>query len=275
MYQHPLPLFPLLQVIAMIIYSSKYYTKYNQIVKHYKELDLKKSGELYTESHHIIPKSMGGSNSKDNLVRVPARVHFLLHWMLYRIYKTRPMVNAWNKMRQSSTKHIRYTSKSFAYIRTAIVNCPVTESTRAKMSAAGKGRKLSESAKINMSNSKKGALNPFFGKTFSTESLEKISASSLGRTHTKLTKQKISDSHKGELNPFFGMTHSIETKNKISQLHKNKIVSTATKEKLSVACKLAAALRPVLTCPHCGLASTSSRMKTYHFGNCKSLLVMK
>lgn len=37
----------------------------------------------YTERHHIIPKSLGGRpRAKNNLIRVTARKHFLLHWLL-------------------------------------------------------------------------------------------------------------------------------------------------------------------------------------------------
>ena len=31
----------------------------------------------YSEEHHIIPKSFGGPDSKDNLVRLTAREHFI------------------------------------------------------------------------------------------------------------------------------------------------------------------------------------------------------
>lgn len=40
----------------------------------------------YKERHHIIPKCMGGGNSKDNLVDLSAREHFIIHWLLHRIY---------------------------------------------------------------------------------------------------------------------------------------------------------------------------------------------
>lgn len=39
----------------------------------------------YTEKHHIIPKSLGGSNNKDNLVALTAREHFVCHLLLTRI----------------------------------------------------------------------------------------------------------------------------------------------------------------------------------------------
>ena len=36
----------------------------------------------YVEKHHILPRSLGGTNKKSNLIRVAARKHFLLHWLL-------------------------------------------------------------------------------------------------------------------------------------------------------------------------------------------------
>jgi hypothetical protein len=41
--------------------------------------------EGYTELHHIIPQSMGGSNDKENLVELTAREHFICHWLLVKM----------------------------------------------------------------------------------------------------------------------------------------------------------------------------------------------
>jgi len=40
----------------------------------------------YKESHHIIPKCMGGSDKKENLVDLTAREHFVAHILLTKIY---------------------------------------------------------------------------------------------------------------------------------------------------------------------------------------------
>lgn len=39
----------------------------------------------YTEKHHIIPKSLGGSNRKDNLAKLTAREHFICHRLLVKM----------------------------------------------------------------------------------------------------------------------------------------------------------------------------------------------
>jgi 5-methylcytosine-specific restriction endonuclease McrA len=41
--------------------------------------------EGYTETHHIIPQSLGGSNDKNNLVELTAREHFICHWLLIKM----------------------------------------------------------------------------------------------------------------------------------------------------------------------------------------------
>jgi len=35
--------------------------------------------EGYVETHHIIPKCMNGTNEPNNLVKLTAREHFLIH----------------------------------------------------------------------------------------------------------------------------------------------------------------------------------------------------
>jgi len=59
--------------------------KNNKYLKWYRNIILKriikpKSG--YHEKHHIIPKSLGGSNDHKNIVKLSAREHFLVHYLL-------------------------------------------------------------------------------------------------------------------------------------------------------------------------------------------------
>lgn len=43
--------------------------------------------EGYTEKHHILPTSMGGSNSEDNLILLTGREHWVAHLLLHKIHK--------------------------------------------------------------------------------------------------------------------------------------------------------------------------------------------
>jgi hypothetical protein len=42
--------------------------------------------DAITEQHHILPKSMGGSNDRSNLIDLTPRQHYLAHWMLWQSY---------------------------------------------------------------------------------------------------------------------------------------------------------------------------------------------
>lgn len=40
----------------------------------------------YTERHHILPESMGGTNDPENLVRLTGREHWVAHLLLHKIH---------------------------------------------------------------------------------------------------------------------------------------------------------------------------------------------
>ena len=67
----------------------------------------------YTEEHHILPRSLGGLDSKENLVRITSRKHFIAHYLLTKFTKenTRSwhsMIKAFNMMRINPQGNIRY-----------------------------------------------------------------------------------------------------------------------------------------------------------------------
>jgi len=94
------------------------------------------------------------------------------------------------------------------------------------------GLKFSEKSKRKMSKSKKGKLNPNFGKPRSLETIQKIKLSNKGKKRSEETRRKIyianigkkltlstrikmSASRKGKNNPFYGKHHSDKAKEKI------------------------------------------------------------
>lgn len=46
----------------------------------------KLEGEYY-ENHHVIPRSLGGTDAQDNLVSLTFRQHYVAHHLLYKIYQ--------------------------------------------------------------------------------------------------------------------------------------------------------------------------------------------
>jgi len=70
--------------------------------------------EGYTELHHIIPQSMGGSNDKENLVELTAREHFICHWLLIKMTEGEDrskMLYALNGMKAENKYQQRYHTK--------------------------------------------------------------------------------------------------------------------------------------------------------------------
>jgi hypothetical protein len=71
----------------------------------------------YTETHHIIPVCMGGTDDKINLVDLTPEEHFLAHQLLMKIY---PDVRGLARATQLMTVHqtnSRTTNKLFGWIR--------------------------------------------------------------------------------------------------------------------------------------------------------------
>ena len=67
----------------------------------------------YCEKHHIIPKSLGGTDDNYNTVSLTAREHFICHYLLSKIYirescEWYKMNHAFKMMNASSTGQIRY-----------------------------------------------------------------------------------------------------------------------------------------------------------------------
>lgn len=70
----------------------------------------------YSENHHIIPKCLGGSDDKDNLIKLTAREHFIAHLLLTKIYPNNNKISyAFNMMLSTSDNQERYLPPSHWY----------------------------------------------------------------------------------------------------------------------------------------------------------------
>ena len=75
------------------------------------------------EKHHIIPKSFGGDNSKENLVSLSLREHFVCHKLLVKMHtgqKKQKMLQALFCM--SSTKGFNLSSKLYEESKQALID---------------------------------------------------------------------------------------------------------------------------------------------------------
>lgn len=153
----------------------------------------------YKETHHIIPRCMGGSDDKENLVELTGREHFIAHWLLCKIYDTPGLKKAFGLMCLTG-KNRSYKISSQLYelgrrrLSEAAIGREVSIETREKISRALKGRKFTkehlarmrkpktEEAKKNIAAAKVGVLNPMYGTISPTRDVP----------HTKETRDLIS-----------------------------------------------------------------------------------
>lgn len=59
-----------------------YKNHYDTLIEHARDRKI----EDYTEVHHIVPRCIGGTDDKTNLVRLTAREHFVAHQLLVKMY---------------------------------------------------------------------------------------------------------------------------------------------------------------------------------------------
>lgn len=95
--------------------DNKYTNWYYQIVDRAKERLI----DGYVEKHHIVPKSLGGTDDRSNLVILTAREHYLCHLLLTKMTEgmhRRSMCHAaWNIVNQKRTYQERYKVSSRMY----------------------------------------------------------------------------------------------------------------------------------------------------------------
>ena len=76
--------------------------------------------DVYSEKHHIIPKSLGGNNSSENLVKLTAREHFICHRLLSKmvtdVNKRKMTFAIWSMVNQDHSKQrSRHKINSYTY----------------------------------------------------------------------------------------------------------------------------------------------------------------
>lgn len=123
--------------------TNKYSKLYTKIVTNAKN----RVFDGYTERHHVVPQSLGGSNDKDNLVDLTAREHFICHWLLVKMTEGEDkgkMLYALNGMRAENKYQQRYQTKITArvYEKYRIEHAKNHSNNMKGRAAWNKGRKL-------------------------------------------------------------------------------------------------------------------------------------
>ena len=95
-----------------------YLTRYNKLIEYART----QQSSNYKENHHIIPKSLGGLDTADNLIKLPSRLHFIAHWMLWKAYDTDELAYAFwamahQKKRGQEQRYTKINSKTYALLK--------------------------------------------------------------------------------------------------------------------------------------------------------------
>ena len=150
----------------------------------------------YCEEHHIVPRSLGGYDTKENLVLLTAREHFVAHLLLAKIYLTEKGVESkeyrkmtyalWYLLGKHNGKKIMISSRKYAKLK-------------------------QDFSKVN-SREHSGSKHWNFGRHWSEETKDKIRRAHIGM------KVKPEVLHKyrryGKANPNYGHKWSDESKKK-------------------------------------------------------------
>ena len=131
----------------------------------------------YSETHHIIPKCLGGNNDKSNLVNLTPEEHFVAHQLLVKMYPTHEgLLFALRFMATKNAKHKR-NNKEYGWIKRRI-------------SAIRKGHTLSV-----------GEKNGMYGKTHTqeTKDLQSEKAKERDPSFYDFARLQKTDSHKDKI----------------------------------------------------------------------------
>lgn len=202
---------------------------YNAIVNNAISEDRKKiKGEVYYESHHIIPRCMGGEgmtyqHNHPNIVLLTAKEHYICHKLLVLIYPNNKKLQyaLWCMINGLTKSKKRYIPSARIYnrLKEEYNKIPISDKTRKKMAS----RICSEETRVSLSIAARNRL------PHSEETRKKMSEAAEGKPKGPMSiehKKKISESNKGNIR----LPMSEETKKKISDSKKGKLRGSYNKK---------------------------------------------
>lgn len=166
----------------------------------------------YKERHHIVMKSLGGTDNEDNLIDLIGSEHYEVHRLLaFENPACREAQIAWHFMctnADADGRHYIVSPDDWEKARVA----------RLKF-CSGENHPLF---------GKTGELSPNYGKKRTAETRRKMAEAQRGNKYSLESRKKMSEAKKGKRmgkeNPMYGKHLSKETKEKLSLSHKGKYV---------------------------------------------------
>jgi hypothetical protein len=226
--------------------------------------------DSYTEKHHIIPESLGGPDTPENLTTLTAREHFICHWLLIKIHKEGEahwkMLNAIRIMRAENKNQQRYSTKITSRVYANLKEeYSLLQSAKFKGSGNGMyGKKHNDETKKAISYANKGRVQP-------EEEKLKQKAAITGRKRNTFSQQwieKMSLAKQGEKNNMFGKNHTNIAKQKMKEKAIGRKQSPETIAKKAEAVR--GSKREKKLCIHCNKEVAVNGYARWHGDNCKA-----
>jgi hypothetical protein len=106
---------------GIIMFLQNKYTMWYMSIISQAKLNVNDRIEGYFEKHHIIPKSLGGSNDLDNLVKLTAREHFICHLLLIKMlegqFKQKMSFAMYFLLKSGRKEKLKISSRLFQFLR--------------------------------------------------------------------------------------------------------------------------------------------------------------
>lgn len=155
-------------------FTTQYYSIVNAAIARVPQSYTRKEAKeilTYTERHHIIPKSMGGSDDSSNLVWLTAEDHLTVHLLLPK------MVSKEKDIRKMTMAAVRMANPQSKTQKRILGDDLIPEIAEIRKEAALLHSKY-------MQEKHKGKNNPFYGKKHSVDTKEKQRLASANRVIT-------------------------------------------------------------------------------------------
>lgn len=223
---------------TITVWPANYKMNYRKIYNNLIHREITRTG--YVEKHHILPRCLGGQDNKENLVNLYPEEHYLAHLLLCKIYpgNQKLLYAAMNMTSGSMITNSKRNNKAYGWLRRQYAksmsgnNNPARRNPNLQKEVAKKrmGQTRSEETKARMSAAQKGRI-------LTEEHKAKLAIAAINRPPiSEETRQKLKQRtpNKGML----GKTMSAETKAKMSASQQGKKMSEEAKTKIRIAAKI-------------------------------------
>jgi len=215
-----------------------YQTIYNNLI----DRALTRVSQGYVEKHHIVPRCLGGTDAKENIVNLYPEEHYLAHLLLCKLNKrnSKLLYAAMNMTSGSMINNGKRNNKAYGWLRRQYAesmsgdNNPARRIPNLQKEAAKKrvGQKRSEETKARMSAAQKG-------RTFTEETKQKMSIAAKNKPPISLeTREKLSAKSKGRVGPWAGKKQPADVVAKRAEANRGRKDTEEVKLKKSLAAKV-------------------------------------